>query len=110
MKNYTPHNVNLIGKDNFIIRTIPSVGIARISTTRKLDHYSEGVEIYSTQYGSITGLEDLVWADPEENIIVSRMVKDAIRHIYTDHDRFVVPDDLVRDSSGVILGCQSFSL
>jgi hypothetical protein len=97
--NLTPHEVILVGVK------IPASGQqARVSMTRKqtgtIDIDGATVPIYSTILGQVTGLPPV-----NEGIgyIVSAMVRSAAperRDIYS-------PADLLRDSSGAVIGCNS---
>ena len=97
--NLTPHEINLCGTK------IPASGnIARVSMTRKqvgqIDLDWTIVPIYSTIRGTVTGLPDAV---------------DGVRYIVSGQVRSEVPDrrdlyspaDLVRDSAGIVIGCNS---
>ena len=97
--NLTPHEVILCGTK------IPASGQqARVSMTRAqtgtIDIDGTTVPIYRTILGTVTGLPPV-----NEGIgyIVSAMVRSAAperRDIYS-------PADLLRDSSGAVIGCNS---
>jgi len=99
--NLTPHEVILVGVK------IPASGSqARVATTRQqtgtIDLDGTTVPIYSTILGTVTGLPPV-----NEGIgyIVSAMVRSAAperRDIYS-------PADLLRDSSGAVIGCNSLN-
>ena len=97
--NLTPHEVVLCGQ-----HILASGQQARVSMTRKqtgtIDLDGTTVPIYSTILGTVTGLPPV-----NEGIgyIVSAMVRSAAperRDIYS-------PADLLRDSSGAVIGCNS---
>jgi len=97
--NLTPHEVVLCGQH------IPASGQqARVSMTRQqtgtIDIDGTTVPIYSTILGTVTGLPE---AAEGVGYIVSAMVRSAAperRDIYS-------PADLLRDSSGAVIGCNS---
>ena len=97
--NLTPHEVVLCGQH------IPASGQqARVSMTRAqtgtIDLDGTTVPIYSTILGQVTGLPP---AAGGVGYIVSAMVRSASperRDVYS-------PADLLRDSSGAVIGCGS---
>ena len=119
--NYTPHDINILDKDNQVIEVIPSRGVIRVSQKREFVCLLRGIPLYESTYGEIeypSGFslnnQGIDWVDMEEEsdiIIVSRMVKEAIlkQENKSYSDRFVVPDDIVRDDKGNIIGCKGFS-
>ena len=110
-KNYTPHAINILDNDNNIIKTIPSEGNIRVSTKSetfyKIPLGDYVIPINKTNFGELEypGNYDI---ENSNFIIVSRIVKNHPDKI--NDDRFIVPDGIVRDSQGNIIGCKSFSL
>ena len=97
--NLTPHDITIVGYG-----TIPKSGIVvRVSTTSTVVESFEGVDIMSTTFGDIENLPSPVNGT---RYIVSRIVKGAC----PSRSDCLVPGDLVRDPSGVILGCRGLSL
>ena len=97
--NLTPHEVILVG-----IKIPASGSQARVATTRQqtgtIDLDGTTVPIYRTVLGQVTGLPE---AAEGVGYIVSAMVRSAAperRDLYS-------PADLVRDSSGNVIGCGS---
>jgi hypothetical protein len=97
--NLTPHEVILVG-----IKIPASGQQARVAMTRKqtgtIDIDGTTVPIYSTILGQVTGLPP---AAGGVGYIVSAMVRSASperRDVYS-------PADLLRDSSGAVIGCNS---
>jgi hypothetical protein len=104
--NLTPHAVTVLGQDGKAVVIPPSGTLARVSVRRnqvsRLEIDGTAVPVYSTDYGGIEGLPA-----PEAGTyyIVSRAVAEAARR-----DDLLVPDDLVRDAGGAVVGCRSFSV
>jgi hypothetical protein len=105
--NLTPHAVNIINADNTVI-TFPSEGNARCNQTTKKIGEINGIPLTETSFGEVIDL-------PEPNpvfgvhftyYIVSRLVMQACP-LRAD---LLVPNDIVRDSEGKIIGCKSFAV
>ncbi len=104
--NCTPHDVNIVGEDGSVVATIPASGILPRcqATTEEVDIVEvNGVTIPLTasSFGEVTDLPEV---SDDTLLIVSRVVADAAKR----HD-LVVPDQLVRDSSGQVVGAKSLS-
>ena len=100
IKNMTPHTINIVTEDGREICSIPSDGIARVSSRTDVVDKIGDVPITKTVFGEVEGL-------PEETdgvlFIVSRMVQSAASE---RHD-LLVPGLQVRDADGRIVGCRS---
>jgi hypothetical protein len=86
--NYTPHSItvcNIAGTE--IIRTIPSSGVARVSSENRSGDPIDGVPFSETILGDVTGLPD---PQPDTMYIVSDFVVRALPN----------RDDLVRPDTG----------
>ena len=120
--NLTPHTVNLIFAENgkTYRRSLPSEGEARAETIKKalvpkyilMETTGEDGLLYGEMFpipvnrvvfGDVVGLPE---AEDGIFYIVSRIVKNAIPH----RSDCLVPDDIVRDDKGVIIGCRGFAL
>lgn len=101
--NCTPHPIRLLGSDNQVVLSLPrGEVIPRLSqSTRQVDVVNR-VPITETQFGETQDLPD-----PQEGtlLIVSRLVLTA----NPDRNDLVVPNELVRDTEGNIIGCQSLA-
>jgi hypothetical protein len=97
--NLTPHEVVLCG-----VRIAASGQQARVATTRKLGTYTvvsdRPVPIYYTVLGAVTGL-------PEAAEGVGYIVSALVRSAAPDRRDIYSPADLVRDSAGIVIGCES---
>ena len=103
--NLTPHALNLV-TDSGTVTVPPSGAVARVTVTREpagtvtLDGVS--VPLYRTTYGAVEGLPDPA---PDTLYVVSAVVAAAAR----DRDDLVVPDDLVRDEQGRVVGARGLA-
>ena len=100
--NLTPHDVNLIGKDDKEIATFPSRGVVRCSTNRRMVGMLNGISINKTLFGEVTGLPD---EKEGTYYIVSALVANACPN---RHD-LLLTDDAVRDDQGRIIGCKALA-
>ena len=103
--NLTPHALSLVVGSEAV--TVPPSGtVARVSVTRE----SAGtvtvggvqVPLYRTTYGAVEGLPDPA---PNTLFVVSAVVAAAAR----DRTDLVVPDDLVRDDQGRVVGARGLA-
>ena len=103
IKNMTPHEIVLCDRDGVAIKTFPSEGLVRLKATTVSAGEVNGFPLTKTVFGEPEGL-------PEEKgyqwYIVSQLVKTALPH----RRDLLVPAEMVRDSEGKILGCQSFGV
>lgn len=106
IKNFTPHDIHVVGEDGKVIATFPSEGLIRLSqTTEQIGSVVvEGVEIplTSTNFGEAQGL-------PEKREDTIYIVSSLVCQAYPDRRDFYIPDQLVRDEQGRIIGCKSLS-
>lgn len=107
IKNFTPHEINVMGQDGKIIRQFPSKGIARCEVRReqtgKISLYPESIPINNTSFGDIYGLPK---QEPDVLLIVSVIVANACKGI---RDDVIIVDSAVRDKTGRIIGCRAFA-
>lgn len=103
--NMTPHPITIVGVDNKVILSIPVSGTQirlRVST-ETLSETILGVPVSKTIFGEPEGLPDYVEGT---YYIVSQLVKSALP-LRSD---LLVPAEVVRDSSGNIIGCRSLGM
>ena len=105
--NLTPHAVNIINNDNSVAITIEASGnVARCSQTidivGSITLDSVDIPISSSSYGEVVDLPD-----PQAGVyyIVSRLVMSAC----PARQDLLVPNDLVRDDAGRVIGCRSLA-
>lgn len=103
LKNLTPHEVKIYKLNG----TVPDLdvvieaggAVARVSCEYiKVDKKVEGIDMYRTVFGEVTGLPDY-----EEGVylLVSTMVREALP-LRSD---LVSPGQLLRDNDGNVIGC-----
>lgn len=105
--NLTPHAVNIVGDDGSVSVTIPASGdVARCSQTISIVGSvtlgSVAIPISSSSYGEVVDLPE-----PQDNTyyIVSRLVMSAC----PARQDLLVPNDLVRNDAGQVIGCRSLA-
>lgn len=105
--NLTPHAVNIVDSSDSVTITIPASGnVARCSQTidiiGNITLDSVSIPISSSSYGEVVDLPD-----PQDGIyyIVSRLVMSAC----PARQDLLVPNDLVRDEAGRVIGCRSLA-
>ena len=103
--NLTPHPVNLLDVDANVVITFHSEGLARCSQNDVIiGKLNKDIILTKTSYGEVIGLPE---QSPGTFYIVSRLVLNACAG--KRHD-LLVPNQLIRDSEGQIVGCRSFSI
>ena len=105
--NLTPHAVNIVGDNDSIAITIPASGnVARCSQTidivGSVTLDSVAIPISASSYGEVVDLPA-----PQDNTyyIVSRLVMSAC----PARQDLLVPNDLVRNDAGQVIGCRSLA-
>lgn len=103
LKNLTPHEVKIFKLNG----TAPDLDVvikageevARVSCEyMKVDKTVEGVDMYRTVFGEVTGLPDY---EEGTYLLVSTMVREALP-LRSD---LVSPGQLLRDDDGKVIGC-----
>lgn len=102
IKNLTPHNVVIINENGDVVKTFPSEGVARVSTSSQKINTVDEVDIMSTVWGETVDLPKQV---NDTLLIVSRLVMTA----NPDRSDLVAPNDLVRDDQGRVVGARNLS-
>lgn len=100
--NLTPHAIHITNEAGEIRTIEPSGVVARVSVTSKKFGVFDGVDIYKNEYGEV---ENLPAPDCNTMYIVSSLVASACKHRYD----LVVPNDIIRDEAGRIIGCKSLA-
>lgn len=97
LRNFTPHPINLRG------RMYPSQGIVRCDVTSYPASPIDGIPVNRKQYGQVQGLPE-----PQDRVyyIVSTIVAAALRGT---RDDLLVPDEIIRDALGNIIGCNALA-
>ena len=99
--NLTPHEVNILGEDDRPILTLHSEGVLRLSEKRTKVGEVSGIPVFHKEYG------EAELPPKEEGVfyIVSLPVAQA----FPSRSDLLVPDQLVRDEKGRVIGARSFS-
>ncbi len=101
--NCTPHPIQLLDSDNNLMISLPKGEvIPRLSQSTKQVDVVNGISITETQFGET---QDLPESQDGVLLIVSRLVLSA----NPNRTDLVVPNELVRDGSGNIIGCKSLA-
>ena len=103
--NLTPHQVTII-KDGKVVATYPSEGIARAEQTDKKIGSVNGIPIYSTSFGAVTGLPR---PTPYAFYIVSLATAQAAQRNGRATGDLLITSHPVRNEDGVIVGCEAFA-
>ena len=101
--NLTPHCVNMVSSTGEEIKKFESEGEARCSQKTIRIGEVDGIPLTQTFFGEVTGLPL-----EQEGIkyIVSRLVMQAC----PNRKDLLVPNEILRDNDGKIIGCQSFAI
>ena len=100
--NLTPHTLNIHTPDG-VIDIHASGDVARVSSTKSVIAVVDGIPIFDTVFGDVTGLPPVT---DGVFFIVSRIVKNAV----ADRKDVLVPGAPVRDDNGVIIGADGLTL
>ena len=96
-KNLTPHAVKIVSGET--VTVIPPSGVeARVSATDRLVEVVDGIPLFETSFGEVTGLPD---AEDGVTLIVSALVVSAA----PERTDLRSPAKLIRDFSGAVIGC-----
>ena len=103
--NCTPHDVNLITENGSI--TFPKSGIIPRLTEQQVKINSVIVNGIEIDIMSKSFLEPEGLPEPKENtiFIVSALVAGAVKN----RDDLVIPNDIIRDDKGNIIGCKNLA-
>ena len=101
--NCTPHPIQLLDENNNLVLTLPKGEvIPRLNQSTKKVSEINGIAITETVFGEI---QDIPEEKADTILIVSRLVLSACK----DRNDLVVPNELVRNSEGNIVGCKSLA-
>ena len=101
--NLTPHSVSIVNPEGKIIKVFEVSGqIARCSQSTKIVGNIDGIPLTQSVFGEVG---DLPPQEKNTLFIVSRLVLNACK----DRNDLLVPNELVRDEQGNIVGCQSLA-
>lgn len=112
--NLTPHAINIFDGDKMVNKVEPSGLIARVKENKKqfdiIEIESLKIPLNEKEFGDISVEKDgksFPFPKKEEGVIyiVSALVAQAL----PDRDDIFIPDDVVRDDSGRIIGCRALA-
>lgn len=104
VKNLTPHPIHVVNAEGAVLKTFESDGLVRLkATTVSAGFTVNGVPVTQTEFGEAVGLPTF---QEDTFLIVSQLVKSAL----SDRTDLVVPAEVVRDTTGNIIGCRSFGI
>ena len=99
--NTTPHSVSLLNSNNEVVRVFEKSNISiRLSVKTEVGEPVGDIPTTKTVFGEPEGLPNF---NKDTFYIVSQLVKSAC----PDRTDLLVPAEVVRDQSGVIIGCRS---
>lgn len=101
--NKTPHPVNVVNADGSYIHTFPKcepMDLIRLAVNVKADEPIGCIPTSVTVFGEPTGLPEY---QSDVYYVVSQLVKNAL----PDRKDLLVPAEVLRDTGGNIIGCQS---
>lgn len=99
IKNLTPHEITICNELGEAVKVIEPTGLARVSATTVTIGEVDGIPLTRTEFGEIEGLPD-----PEPGVI---FVVSALVQARANRPDVVIPNELVRDEKGIIVGCKS---
>lgn len=100
--NCTPHPINLISLEGSIMTLPKGDVVPRLAQSTKNVDVVNGVTITETYFGET---QDLPEPQEEVFLIVSRLILSA----NPSRKDLLVPNELVRDEKGNIIGCKSLA-
>ena len=98
--NLTPHDVKLIKNGNENI-SFPSQGVIRLEEKRKKIGDVNGIPIFRKEFGG----SEL----PPKKEGIYYIVSLPVAQAFPERNDFLVPDQLVRDEQGRVIGARSFA-
>ena len=98
--NMTPHPIMIVTQAGQLVKRVETAGQIRLASQTVAGKPIDGVPTTTTIFGEPVGLPA---SAPGTYYIVSQLVKSALPN-RTD---LLVPAEVVRDSSGNIIGCRS---
>lgn len=100
--NLTPHAITILDKDDNVILTIPSSGIARAEQTRERIGDIGGIPVSKTGYGKVVNL-------PNPKAGIAYIVSVLTAQAAPDRKDLYIVDEMVRDEGGNIIGCRALA-
>jgi hypothetical protein len=99
--NLTPHEINFVTDTGERVLDVPASGkIARVNVQTSVVGAVAGIPVTQNFYGEVVNLPE-----PQANTIY--VVSLPVAQRVPDRPDVFIPNELVRDEKGVILGCKS---
>ena len=105
LRNLTPHDITIVNRETGEKRIVPTSGtVSRLTSKTVITDFIDLdgfiVEMTETRFGDIENLPG-----PKDGVIyiVSRPVADQAK----DRDDVRIPNELIRDDNGAVIGCYS---
>ena len=99
--NLTPHEVTIMGEDNHPVLTLPSESVLRLSEKRTKVGEVSKIPVFRKEFGGT----ELPPCREGVFYIVSLPVAQA----FPEREDFLIPDELVRDERGRVIGARAFA-
>ena len=105
--NLTPHAINVMNKDNDIVATFPSEGLARATQKTEFSHMLDRFYIVRNTYGEPEGLPEY-----REGVyyVVSLITANSAKACGRTTSDLLLTSDPVRNEQGQIIGCREFAI
>lgn len=100
--NLTPHIINIHAEGGIRVDVPPSGEVARVATSRVQTGEVNGLPLFTTNFGEVTGLPD---ARAGVILIVSGLVGGVVR----ERGDVFSPGELVRGPDGQPVGCRGLT-
>jgi len=117
--NLTPHVLNVVKEDGSVLTIPPSGQIARCAQVREKVGKEQGVALFSSSYGEVTGLPDQdlkTGHDPQTDAGPCKepkflyIVSGVVRAALTKRLDLASPGELVRGPDGQPIGCKGLDV
>ena len=99
--NFTPHDIEVIKNDGNVI-IFPSEGVIRLHEEREKTGDVNGIPVFRKKFGG----SNL----PPKRDGIYYIVSLPVAQAFPERHDFLVPDQLVRDDKGLVIGCRSFAV
>ena len=103
--NMTPHPITIVDAEGTVIKVIPASGnLIRLAQFTVPQNYTiDDVPVTKSTYSEPNGL-------PEYQLGIFYIVSQLVKSACPDREDLLVPAEVVRDSSGNIVGCRSLGI
>lgn len=107
IRNKTPHDVNIVDENGKVVKTFPrSKNSIRLDSETKRVGEIEVDDTFIPLSKTVMGDANLPEKRDDVLYIVSRIVQESFPERYD----FIIPNEIVRDDEGKIVGCKSLAV